>query len=137
MDIFTKEKRSEIMSKIKSKDSTIELIVRKYLFAQGIRYRKNDKRYPGKPDIVIPKYKTIIFVHGCFWHSHANCKYAYKPKTRTGFWTLKISSNVERDERNKMALENMGFKVLTVWECELINKPEETLEKLMNTLVKT
>jgi DNA mismatch endonuclease (patch repair protein) len=106
-DIFTKEKRSDIMSKISGKETKPEILVRKYLFANGFRYRKNDKRFPGKPDIVLPKYKTIIFIHGCFWHGH-NCKRGKLPETRKSFWKKKISQNIERDKRNNDILENLG-----------------------------
>ena len=89
MDIWNKEKRSECMSRIRSKNTKPELALRKALFARGFRYRVNDKKLPGKPDIVLPKYKTVIFIHGCFWHGHEDCKYAYIPKTNTRFWMIK------------------------------------------------
>ncbi|MDR2145796.1 MAG: DNA mismatch endonuclease Vsr [Tannerella sp.] len=96
MDIWSKEKRSEVMSKIRSRDTKPELALRKSLFARGFRYRVNDRHLPGKPDIVLPKYKTVIFLHGCFWHGHEDCKYASMPKTNTAFWIEKITSNVKR-----------------------------------------
>lgn len=130
-DVFTKEKRSEVMSKIKGKDTKIETMVRSFLFKNGLRFRKNDKRYPGKPDIVLPKYKTVIFIHGCFWHRHEGCKYAYTPKTRTDFWISKIQGNVNRDIHNKDLLKEMGFKVLVIWECELKHNAEKRLNKLL------
>jgi DNA mismatch endonuclease (patch repair protein) len=107
------------MSKIRSKNTKPEITLRKALFAKGFRYRLNDKRLPGKPDIVLPKYKTVIFVHGCFWHKHEDCKYAYTPKTNTEFWVNKIISNRERDKVNAEKCKNIGWKVLTVWECEI------------------
>jgi DNA mismatch endonuclease (patch repair protein) len=119
MDIWSKEKRSECMSKIRSKDTKPELALRKALFARGFRYRVNDKHLPGKPDIVLPKYKTVIFLHGCFWHRHEGCKYAYTPKTNTEFWVDKITSNKERDKINMQKLTALGWNVLTVWECEI------------------
>ena len=137
-DIFSKQKRSEIMSNISGKETKPEILVRKFLFANGFRFRKNDKRYPGKPDIVLPKYKTVIFVHGCFWHGH-NCPAGKLPETNKKFWSEKISRNIERDKRNKKELENLGWNVLTIWQCELKNKNirNETMEKLTNTLYNT
>lgn len=119
MDIWDKEKRSEIMSKIHSKDTKPELTLRKALFARGFRFRVNYAKLPGKPDIVLPKYKTVIFVNGCFWHHHEGCKYAYTPKTNTEFWVDKITSNVMRDKVNKQKLSVLGWNVITVWECEI------------------
>ena len=134
-DIFPKQKRSEIMSKISGKETKPEILVRKFLFANGFRFRKNDKRYPGKPDIVLPKYKTVIFVHGCFWHGH-NCPAGKLPETRKEFWKEKINGNIERDKRNKIELEKQGWKVITIWQCELKNKEvrNETLINLRNIL---
>lgn len=107
----------------------------KYLFSHGFRYRKNDKRYPGKPDIVLPKFRTVIFVNGCFWHKHEGCRYFVVPKTNTEFWMNKISRNVERDAENLRQLEEMGWKVIVVWECELKKeKREETLNSLVREL---
>ena len=134
-DIFPKHKRSEIMSKISGKETKPEILVRKFLFANGFRFRKNDKRYPGKPDIVLPKYRTVIFVHGCFWHGH-NCPAGKLPETNKKFWTEKISGNIERDKKNKKELKKLGWNVITIWQCELQNKNEriKTFEKLTNTL---
>ena len=120
-DIFSKEKRSIIMSKISSKNTKPEILVRKYLFAHGFRFRVNDKRLPGKPDILLPKYKSVIFVNGCFWHGHPGCKYAYTPKSNTEFWINKISGNQKRDAATKRKLEESGWKVIIVWECEIRN----------------
>lgn len=123
------------MSQIKSKDTKPEEIVRKYLFKQGFRYRKNDKRLPGKPDIVLPKYKTVIFVNGCFWHKHEGCRYFVWPKSNTEFWKDKISKTVERDKKKKMELLNLGWKVKVIWECELKSAVrEETLQRICNEL---
>ena len=116
------------MSRIKGKDTKPEVLVRKYLFAHGYRFRKNDKRYPGKPDIVLPKYNCVIFVNGCFWHMHDNCKAARLPKTNTEFWKNKLEKNVENDIRNIKQLEKLGWKVLVIWECEL----ENDFEAVMN-----
>ena len=129
------------MSRIKGKNTTPEELVRKYLFSQGFRYRKNDKRLPGSPDIVLPKYKTVIFVNGCFWHGHnlayggengdvVDSKCCRIPKTRTDFWILKIKHNMQRDYVNVMRYKRAGWHVLTVWECQLRGK-EQQLQTLI------
>lgn len=122
MDKFSKEKRSEIMSRVPSNNTKPEEIVRKYLFSRGFRYRKNDSRYPGKPDIVLPKYHTIVFVNGCFWHQHPGCKAAQMPKSNVQYWEKKLKKNVERDRSEQRLLESMGWHVIVVWECEISNK---------------
>ena len=135
VDRVSKETRSYNMSMIRSKDTKPEILVRSYLFSRGLRFRKNDKRYPGSPDIVLPKYNTVVFVHGCFWHMHDDCKYATMPKSNVDFWKKKLYGNKERDERNQKELEEMGWKVITVWECELKkDKVEQTLENLYNQI---
>lgn len=121
MDIFSKSKRSDIMSKISGKETKPEISVRKYLFLKGFRYRKNVNDLPGKPDIVLPKYKTIIFIHGCFWHGHEGCKKSNLPTTNTEFWSEKIGKNIKRDRFNINNLNNKGWKVIIVWQCELKN----------------
>lgn len=121
-DIYSKKKRSEIMSQISGKETQPEIILRKYLFSKGFRFRKNDPRYPGKPDIVLPKYKTMIFVNGCFWHGHKGCKAAELPKTRREFWENKINENVLRDARNIKELFKMDWKIIVVWQCEITSK---------------
>jgi len=118
-DCHNKETRSYNMSQIRSTNTKPEELVRKYLFSRGFRYRKNDKRYPGKPDIVLPKYKTVIFVNGCFWHKHEGCRYFVWPKSNIEFWEEKITRNVNRDNDNYRMLKEMGWNVLIVWECEL------------------
>ena len=134
-DIKSKESRSYNMSRISGKDTKPEELVRKYLFSKGFRYRKNVRTLPGSPDLVLPKYQTVIFVNGCFWHGHKNCKYFVWPKSNTEFWRKKIEANMERDKRKKSQLEDMGWTVLTVWECELRPKERQTtLERLENTL---
>lgn len=130
-DVHDKMTRSFNMSQIHSKNTKPEEIVRKYLFAQGLRYRKNDKRYPGHPDIVLPKYKTVIFVHGCFWHLHKGCSRAKLPTSNVEFWRKKLSANAERDIKEKNELEAIGWRVLVVWECQLKKAiREQTLRKL-------
>ena len=135
MDNHDKATRSYNMSQIRSKNTKPEETVRKFLFSSGLRYRKNDKRYPGKPDIVLPKYKTVIFVIGCFWHGHKGCKYYVTPKSNTDYWLPKIQRNILRDDENKRVLEQQGWKVIVVWECQLkgANKVE-TLENLIKNI---
>ena len=118
-DIFTTEQRSDIMSKIRSKDTKPEIKLRKALFSRGFRYRTNDKRLPGTPDIVLRKYGVVIFVNGCFWHHHPDCKIATVPKSNTEFWQNKIKRNRQRDLENYWKLGEMGWEVIVVWECEL------------------
>ena len=129
MDHLTKEKRSWNMSRIKSKDTFPEKIVRSLLHSMGYRFRlhgKVSKRIyksgvlPGKPDIVLAKYKTVIFVHGCFWHRHKNCKRATMPKTRTEWWAEKFEKNLNRDKKNQSLLSKIGWKIIVIWECEII-----------------
>lgn len=134
-DKLTSEQRSWNMRQIKSKDTQIEIAVRRWLFARGFRFRKNDQRYPGKPDIVLPKYNTVIFINGCFWHRHENCKLATTPKTRTEFWLEKFERNIENDKSHRQQLESMGWKVITLWECELKkDKFEDTMSRLESLL---
>lgn len=134
-DVHSKEIRSYNMSKIKSKNTKPELLVRKFLHKHGFRYRLHVKDLPGKPDIVLPKYKTVIFVHGCFWHGHENCKYYVVPKTRTQWWLNKIHINVLRTLNVNITLFKQGWKVLEVWECQLKKqKKEVTLENLLSAI---
>lgn len=134
MDIWDKEKRSSVMAKIKNKDTKPEWIVRRYLFSRGYRYRKNDKRLPGTPDIVLPKYGIAIFIHGCFWHGHELD--GHIPHSNKEFWQRKINRNKQRDEENKIALKKMGWAVITIWECQLKPKTKNRtlleLEYLIN-----
>lgn len=135
MDNRTKEARSRNMSNIPSKNTKPEEKVQKYLFVKGFRYRKNDRRYPGKPDLLLPKYKTAIFVNGCFWHKHEGCKYFVWPKSNTEFWQEKIIRNVERDRKNYAELEASGWNVIEIWECELKkDKFEITMQRVINEL---
>lgn len=133
-DRLSAEKRSWNMAQIHSRDTSIEVKVRKELFKQGFRFRKNDKRYPGKPDIVLPKYHTIVFVHGCFWHRHNGCKDATTPKSNTSFWEEKFIRNVENDRKHKQQLEEAGWKVITIWECEVTKHFDETISKLISEI---
>jgi DNA mismatch endonuclease vsr len=130
-DNHTKEARSQNMSRIRSKDTKPEEKVRKYLFSKGFRYRKNVRTLPGCPDIVLSKYKTVIFVNGCFWHKH-DCPRFVWPSSNEAYWIPKIQRNVERDESNKRQLISMGWNVLVVWECQLKKKTiESTMRKLI------
>ena len=131
-DNHTKEVRSKNMSHIRSTNSKPEEIVRKYLFSQGFRYRKNVRKLPGCPDIVLPKYKTVIFVNGCFWHKH-DCPRFVWPSSNLEYWEPKILRNVERDKQNKALLEELGWKVLIVWECEL---KKANRDQVLNQMVK-
>lgn len=133
-DSLTAEKRSWNMSRIKGRDTKIEVMVRKYLFAHGYRFRKNDRRYPGKPDVVLPKYRTVIFINGCFWHRHEGCRQATIPKTRTEFWINKLNQNVKNDIKNKLQMESMGWHVITLWECELEKDFETRMNMLLNEI---
>jgi DNA mismatch endonuclease (patch repair protein) len=135
-DVHSKETRSYNMSKIKGKNTKPEMIVRKFLHSNGLRYKLHPPNIPGKPDLVFPKFKTVIFVHGCFWHGHDSCRYYVIPKSRTEFWTNKINSNKLRDTKVEGELSSLGWRILTVWECQLKPKVrdqflKELLEKLL------
>ena len=136
-DTKTPAERSENMSRIRSTNTKPEEIVRKYLFSHGFRYRKNDKRYPGKPDIVLPKYHTIIFVNGCFWHMHG-CSRSRLPRSNQAYWKPNIERNIQRDAENQQKLEADGWKVIVVWECELKKRTaEERLSRLCDEIRKS
>lgn len=135
-DIHSKKIRSYNMSQVKGKDTKPELVVRKFLFAKGFRYRLNVKDLPGTPDIVLKKHKTIIFVNGCFWHGHKGCKYFVLPKTRTEWWLQKIKGTQKRDKKAEIELNVLGWRVITIWSCELKPKKiEQTLNSLINSLL--
>lgn len=131
-DVHNKETRSYNMSQIKGKDTKPEMLVRKFLHAQGLRYRLHDKNLPGKPDIVMPKYNLVIDIRGCFWHGHEDCKYFVIPKTRTDWWTEKIRKTKSKDFGNEEKLRELGWKIIIIFECDL--KPvvrENTLNNLL------
>lgn len=134
MDIWTPDKRSEVMSHIRGKDTKPELIVRSLLHRSGVRYSLRRKDLPGKPDIVLPKCSTVVFVHGCFWHQHPGCKDASMPKTRTEFWQDKLGKNVARDRRNQRALRKLGWKVIVVWECQVLKNPLAVLSRILRMI---
>lgn len=136
-DIKTPEERSRNMAAIKGKDTKPEIIVRKYLFSRGLRFRIHVRKLPGNPDIVLPKYKTIIFVNGCFWHGHDNCKYFRLPKSNIAFWKNKIERNIARDTRTDTQLKSLGWRVIRVWECDIktITERENFLAKLYDTII--
>ena len=133
-DSLTPEKRSWNMSRIRAKDTSIEVKVRKYLFSQGFRYRKNVSSLPGKPDIVFPKYKTLVFIHGCFWHRHEVRKRATTPKSRLEYWLPKFERNVENDKKHYHDLQDMGWRPLVIWECEVNKRFDETMERLVREI---
>ena len=132
-DIVTPEQRHRMMSGIKGKDTKPELTVRKELFRRGFRYRLHDKKLPGKPDLVFPKYKAVIFVNGCFWHKH-DCKFFKWPKSNQEFWKKKITRNIERDARNRDQLSIDGWRVKTIWECALKGKNSDGIGKEIDKL---
>ncbi|MCE2613557.1 DNA mismatch endonuclease Vsr [Flavobacteriaceae bacterium D16] len=132
-DIFSKKKRSSIMSKISGKETKPEILVRKFLFSNGFRYRKNVNGLSGKPDIVLSKYKSVVFVNGCFWHGH-NCKAGKLPSTKKEFWKTKIADTIKRDQKNYSDLSDLGWKVMVIWQCELKNK--ELKETRLSNLIK-
>ena len=136
---MTPEQRSHCMAAIKGKDTKPEMIVRKYLFSRGLRYRVNNRKLPGSPDIVLKKYKTVVFIDGCFWHGHEGCKYFRLPKTNVDFWRHKIAMNIARDYANNVDLHLTGWKVIRVWECDIKTKAkrEETLERLYQEIIGT
>lgn len=129
--------RSENMARVKSKNTKPEIFLRKLLWHKGFRYRVNYKNLPGRPDIYLPKYNTVIFVNGCFWHMHENCKYSSIPKSNYEFWKNKLEGNVERDKQNYSKLERMGIKVIVVWGCEIkqMMKDEIKIENLLHTIL--
>lgn len=137
-DVMTPEQRSRCMAAIKGKDTKPEMIVRKYLFSRGLRFRVQVRKLPGTPDIVLPKYKTVIFVNGCFWHGHEGCKYFRLPKSNVEFWKEKIERNVARDVRNEAELRALGWRIIRVWECEIKTAAEREnyLKRLYDLIVK-
>jgi DNA mismatch endonuclease, patch repair protein len=134
VDTISPEHRSWNMSQIKGKDTKPELIVRSHLHKMGFRFRLHRKDLPGKPDIVLPKHRTVIFVHGCFWHRHKSCKYSYNPKSRKKFWREKFEGNVERDKRNRKELFSLDWRSVVVWECQTNHsgKLQKLIGKIFN-----
>lgn len=122
------------MSRIRGTNTSIEVMVRKYLFRNGFRYRKNVTALPGKPDIVLPKYKTVIFVHGCFWHRHEGCRYATTPSSNSEYWQLKFHRNIENDIRHSQELSDLGWNIIIIWECELKNSFDDTMGRVIENL---
>lgn len=133
-DSVFKEQRSWNMSRIRGMDTSIEVRVRKNLFGKGFRYRKNVATLPGKPDIVLPKYKTVIFVHGCFWHRHNGCKHATTPSSNIEYWQQKFRRNIENDIKQGQELSDLGWRVITIWECEIKRSFTETMNRVENEL---
>lgn len=135
MDIWSKQKRSEVMSKIRGKNTKPEMILRSKLFREGYRFRVNRKDLPGKPDIVLPKYRTVIFVHGCFWHHHKECREGRIPSTNSEFWQKKLERNIMKDQENINALSNANWKVLVVWECEIEKKLDIIIQRIKSHFI--
>ena len=133
-DLLTKEKRSWNMSRITGRNTKPEILLRSLLHREGFRFRLHDSQLPGKPDIVLLQYRTVIFVNGCFWHRHESCKYAYTPKSRREFWQKKFGETVLRDRKKQEALKSMGWQALTVWECDLKQRQEQTIADLSSRL---
>jgi DNA mismatch endonuclease (patch repair protein) len=132
-DVFSKEYRSALMARIKAKDTKPEVLVRKYLHSIGFRYRLHSNKLPGKPDIVLPKYRVVIFVHGCYWHGHEECKYAQVPKTRTEWWLSKIANTKMRDALTIKQLQDLDWRVIVIYECSLKPKTRAaTMNKIVN-----
>jgi DNA mismatch endonuclease (patch repair protein) len=137
VDMFTPEKRREIMSRVRSFNTTPEIYVRKMLYSMGYRFRLQRSDLPGKPDIVLPKYKTVIFVHGCFWHGCPTCRHAkIRPVNNAEYWDKKLSRTLERDKRNTLALEQMGWQVFVIWECETKKHTQDYLTTKIKNILK-
>ena len=130
MDTLSPEKRSEVMSHIRSKDTKPEMVVRRHLHALGFRFRLHSPKLPGHPDIVLPKWHTVVFVNGCFWHRHQGCKTATMPKSNVAFWTAKFARNVARDKKEHAALRRAGWRVIVLWECEVKTKLEKLPKRI-------
>ena len=133
VDTLTQAERSRLMSRIRGSDTKPEIQVRKLLHAMGYRFTLDNRDLPGTPDIVLPRHEAVIFVHGCFWHRHRNCRFAYTPKSRIDFWQAKFDANVARDRRVTGQLRRDGWRVWTVWECQL-RKPEQVAARLERLL---
>jgi DNA mismatch endonuclease (patch repair protein) len=134
MDIWSQEKRSQVMARIRSKNTKPELIVRSLIHSMGYRYRLHRKDLPGCPDIVLPKYRAVIFVHGCFWHLHPNCRDGTIPKTQSEKWKAKLEKNVERDKKNLMHLQALGWRTLVLWECDVEKRLDYVREQIIEFL---
>ena len=136
MDIWSEKKRSEVMSKIRGKNTKPEMILRSVLFRKGFRFRVHKKDLPGKPDIVLPKYHSVIFVHGCFWHCHKKCNEGRIPSSNSKFWKEKLEHNVKKDANNIKALKKESWKVFVIWECEIEKQFEKTIKRLVKNIEK-
>jgi DNA mismatch endonuclease, patch repair protein len=135
VDVHKSQTRSYNMSRIKGKNTKPEMQVRRFLHARGFRYRLHDKKLPGKPDIVLTKYKTVVLINGCFWHGHINCKYYEVPKTRTDWWLNKINNTIINDQKTTLSLAKNGWKIIVIWECQLKqDKIQKTLKQLLERM---
>lgn len=135
MDVVDAAKRSKMMAGIKSKNTVPEMMVRRFLHAKGFRYRLHARKLPGSPDVVLPKHKVVVLIHGCFWHRHPSCRFSTNPSSNVERWTLKFQGNIERDARNSAALRALGWKVLVVWECELRSAAVKRLDRLVTEIL--
>ena len=133
-DIVDRRRRSELMAGIRGRDTAPELAVRRIAHRMGLRFRLHRKDLPGRPDLVLPKHRLAVLVHGCFWHRHEDCRYAYTPKSRVVFWTEKFAQNIARDRGNEQALRNLGWRVLVIWECE--TRDEENIEQRLAEFIR-
>ena len=133
-DVMSKKQRSEVMSRIRGRDTAPERLLRSLLHRAGLRFRKNLGVLPGRPDIVLARHQTVVLVHGCFWHRHSNCRFATMPRTNVGFWRAKFADNVQRDRRNAATLRRLGWRVITVWECQLRRNPEAVAHRILKLL---
>ena len=134
-DVFSPEKRSEVMSKIRSKDSRPELLVRSMLHRLGYRFRLHRKDLPGKPDVVLPKYRTVIFIHGCFWHQHEGCPHGHLPRSNLKYWGPKLRRNKERDVKNQAKLKKLGWNTIVIWECQVNKNLIEVIQEVQKMLL--
>lgn len=135
-DTITKEKRSWIMSRVSGRNTKPEILLRSLLHRRGFRFRLHDKKLPGRPDIVLPKHRAVVFVNGCFWHSHKKCKRARTPKSRRDYWVKKLEKNVQRDREQQKQLRNLGWRVVVVWECELKENSEKAAASVSSKLLR-
>jgi DNA mismatch endonuclease (patch repair protein) len=133
-DVMSKEQRSNLMGRVRGRDTAPERLVRSLLHRAGLRFRKNVTGLPGRPDIVLTRHRTIVFVHGCFWHRHSGCTLAKLPGTNVSFWSKKLADNAERDKRNAIALRRLGWHVITVWDCRLRRSPQAELRRIVNSI---
>ena len=138
MDVVDRKTRSQMMSNIRGKDTKPEMMVRRFLHANGLRYRLHARGLPGRPDLVFRRYRAVVFVHGCYWHRHEGCRFASEPKSNIDFWRSKFEGNVKRDQRNQSALQKEGWRVFVIWECEIsVPRLQELMQEILNISIGT